>query len=135
LPDGRPGFVFNLFAPFEADTGALTTTATDRLRELGEILKQYPTGTLVVQGHTALAGDEAGRLRISRERAQVVADFLVAEGYATAARIEIQARGALDPLASNDTWAGRQQNRRVIIILREPSAGAQSGEGFFTDGE
>lgn len=136
LPDGRQGFAFNLTVPFEPDNSALSQAATGPLRELGEMLRQYPGSSVLIQGHAALAGSEEGRQWISRERAQIVADFLIAEGIAAADRIEIQGRGALDPLASNETWDGRQQNRRVtMIILQESFAGAQSGEGSFTDGE
>ncbi|MHC6203948.1 OmpA family protein [Breznakiellaceae bacterium SP9] len=118
LADGRRGYALPNLIPFLGDGSDLTQTARESLNVVGETLKQqYPNNRVLVQGHAAATGSAAGQQQISEERARNAADYLVAGGYITAGRLETQARGAGEPLASNDTWSGRQQNRRVNIIV------------------
>ncbi|WP_038078901.1 OmpA family protein, partial [Treponema primitia] len=91
LADGRRGFALRITVPFGADRSSLGPGVTGRLREIGETLKGYPENRVLIQGHTALAGTMAGRVRIAQERAQATADFLVAGGYVRRDQIELQA--------------------------------------------
>jgi outer membrane protein OmpA-like peptidoglycan-associated protein len=117
LADGRRGFALRITVPFGADVGSLGPGVTGRLREIGETLKGYPESRVLIQGHTALTGTMAGRVRIAQERTQAAAEFLVAGGYVRRDQIELQALGAEQPLDSNMTDAGWEKNRRVIIII------------------
>ncbi|EQD77955.1 OmpA/MotB domain-containing protein [mine drainage metagenome] len=68
-------------------------------------------------GYTDDTGSAAANLVLSRQRAQAVAQTLVAHGV-RASRIHVEGRGEADPIASNATPEGRARNRRVVVILR-----------------
>jgi outer membrane protein OmpA-like peptidoglycan-associated protein len=102
---------------FMPDSSALTSTEEQKLRDIAGILSQYPDRKILVGGHTALAGTEAMRLQISRDRARVVADFLVSLGVRRASDIVVRGYGASQPLGNNATAEGQAMNRRVEIIL------------------
>ena len=70
-----------------------------------------------VIGHTDSTGEAAYNLQLSQRRAQAVANILIAGGV-PAQRIAAGGQGETQPVASNDTAAGRAQNRRVEIIIR-----------------
>jgi outer membrane protein OmpA-like peptidoglycan-associated protein len=80
-----------------------------------------PAMRVRVIGHTDSTGTDAINNPLSRDRAESVRDYLVARGVA-APRIQVEGRGAREPVADNGTEAGRAQNRRVEIFLREPEA-------------
>ncbi|MHC6204138.1 OmpA family protein, partial [Breznakiellaceae bacterium SP9] len=117
LADGRRGYALPNTIPFLGDDPDLTQTARESLNAVGERLKQYPNNRVLIQGHAARTGPVSGQQRISEERARRAADYLIAGGYVTAERLEIQGLGADVPLAANDTRSGRQQNHRVNIIV------------------
>ncbi|MDR1058831.1 MAG: OmpA family protein [Treponema sp.] len=99
------------------DSAVLTRREQDKLREIAGILSPYPDRTILVGGHTALAGTEEMRLQISLQRAEAVADFLVSLGVRRADEIIVRGYGARQPLGDNISEAGRALNRRVEIIL------------------
>jgi len=84
-------------------------------------LKDDPKAQLSIIGHTDSTGSEAVNNPLSIERAQSVRDYLAARGVSPA-RIQIAGRGEREPIADNNTEAGRAKNRRVEIFLREPAA-------------
>jgi len=84
-------------------------------------LKDDPKAQLSIIGHTDSTGSEAVNNPLSIERAQSVRDYLAARGVSPA-RIQIAGRGEREPVADNNTEAGRAKNRRVEIFLREPAA-------------
>jgi OmpA-OmpF porin, OOP family len=69
-----------------------------------------------IEGHTDSIGAPAYNRRLSEQRAESVASWLIAHGVA-AGRLVIAGRGASQPVADNATAAGRQHNRRVEIIM------------------
>jgi outer membrane protein OmpA-like peptidoglycan-associated protein len=71
----------------------------------------------MVTGYTDSVGSDAYNLRLSERRANTVREALVAEGIA-ADRITTKGMGESNPVASNDTAAGRAQNRRVDIVAQ-----------------
>ena len=92
--------------------------------ELRSVLDQLAQGldanVLVrVIGHTDSTGGDAVTDPLSLRRAQTVRDYLDTRGVA-ADRMQIEGRGAREPVADNATEAGRAKNRRVEILLREP---------------
>jgi outer membrane protein OmpA-like peptidoglycan-associated protein len=101
---------------FMPDSVKLTVEEMIKLREIGAILARYP-GNILVGGHTAMAGTGEGRLQISTERAQAVADFLIALGSRSAEHITVRGYGAEWPLGDNATEEGQAINRRVEITL------------------
>jgi outer membrane protein OmpA-like peptidoglycan-associated protein len=102
---------------FMPDSVALMEAEKTKLWEIAAILTQYPSRKILVGGHTAMAGDEAGRVRISTERARTVADFLLALRVRRAEDITVRGYGASQPRGDNATEAGQTINRRVEIIL------------------
>lgn len=86
---------------------------------LDEIGRNLDAGVrLTVVGHTDSTGGDAVNDPLSRERAIAVRDYLAIRGVSTA-RVSVEGRGSHEPVASNDTDAGRAANRRVEIFLSE----------------
>ena len=79
-----------------------------------------PTMQVRVVGHTDSSGNDAINNPLSVERAQSVRDYLAGRGVAPS-RVDTSGMGARNPVADNGSDAGRAQNRRVEIFLREPA--------------
>jgi outer membrane protein OmpA-like peptidoglycan-associated protein len=86
-------------------------------------IKAQPGWLIVVAGHTDSTGDEARNLVLSRDRAGAVRDWMQQMGDLPDSCFAVQGHGAAQPVASNDTPAGRAANRRVDIRL-VPETGA-----------
>ncbi|WP_319558794.1 OmpA family protein [Marispirochaeta sp.] len=104
---------------FLPDSSRFVPGEEEKIRTVAEILKRYPDQDVLVAGHTALAGTAAGRERLSVERARVTARALIELGARREDQIVIRGMGAREPVAGNDTEAGRRLNRRVEITLLE----------------
>jgi outer membrane protein OmpA-like peptidoglycan-associated protein len=104
---------------FEAETARMLPGEERKLEQIAEILRRYQDRDILVGGHTALAGIEADRLTLSRERAAVVADYLIAQGVRSRDRIVVRGYGADRPVADNSSAEGMRRNRRVEITLLE----------------
>jgi outer membrane protein OmpA-like peptidoglycan-associated protein len=96
----------------------LSARGEQSLMKLADLLKRYPTSAVVVEGHTDSTGSSAGNLALSDRRAREVVGALVGMGV-EARRLEVQAHGQDDPVATNATAAGRQMNRRVELVFRD----------------
>lgn len=108
----------NLAAPVKFQTGsaALTTDGQQQLAAVVTAVKACPDTKLTVIGHTDNTGNDAINNPLSENRAKSVAAYLVSQGIAAAA-VNSQGAGASEPIASNDTEAGRAQNRRTEIMV------------------
>lgn len=104
---------------FQPDSATLLVSEKSKLDRIAEILKKYPERDIQVGGHTALAGTEEGRNKLSRDRAAAVAEYLIGAGARPAERVVVRGYGATKPLGDNGTEAGRKKNRRVEITLLE----------------
>lgn len=104
---------------FEPDSARLVPSELDKIARIAEILSGYPERDILVEGHTAFAGTEEGRRKLSVERAAAVADRLIGLGARTADRILVRGWGAERPIATNSTEAGKARNRRVEITILE----------------
>lgn len=104
---------------FLADSAILLTKEKEKLQQLAEILTDFPENDLLISGHTALAGSEDARMKLSQERAQAVANFLVSIGLKDAYHIFTQGFGAEKPIAPNDSEINKAKNRRVEITILE----------------
>jgi outer membrane protein OmpA-like peptidoglycan-associated protein len=92
--------------------------------KLAEFLKAYPKRAVLVEGHTDNIGDEEFNVKLSQQRADAVRDRLVAKGIA-AQRIRTKGYGPKFPIVDNNTAAGRQQNRRVEVVVLNEGASAE----------
>jgi len=79
-----------------------------------------PTMRVRIVGHTDSTGNDAINNPLSVDRAHSVRDYLAARGVSPT-RVETEGRGSREPVADNGSEAGRAQNRRVEIMLREPA--------------
>ena len=115
------GSTLNVVLPegvlFATDSAAVSGPAQVDLQAVARNLRQYPNSTVQVIGHTDSTGEAAYNLQLSQRRAQSVANILIAGGVQSQ-RIAAGGQGESQPVASNDTPAGRSQNRRVEIIIR-----------------
>ena len=104
---------------FLANSSELPEKEKLKVAEIAQILSSVPGRKILVGGHTALAGSVQERNRTSRERAQIVANYLVLFGARKANEIIVRGYGSDKPIADNDTQEGMALNRRVEITLLE----------------
>ena len=97
---------------FEFDSAKLTEEARRTLDRVAAGLKGQPSMRVEIAGHTDALGTEAYNLRLSRERATSVRNFLIDLGVA-ASPLDVKGYGESKPVADNETDAGRARNRRV----------------------
>ncbi|SFR37230.1 Thrombospondin type 3 repeat-containing protein [Robiginitalea myxolifaciens] len=101
---------------FDTGKASLKPESTSVFVDIIRILEEYPTANFTVEGHTDSVGSASLNQKLSEERANSVRDFLINEGI-DAARLTAVGYGEDRPIASNNTRAGRTQNRRVEINL------------------
>ncbi|SNR58522.1 OmpA family protein [Paracoccus sediminis] len=105
---------------FATDSAAVSGAAQNDLYAVARNLNQYPNSRVEVVGHTDSTGSAAYNADLSQRRAQSVAGILAAAGVSSG-RLIASGAGYSQPVASNDTAAGRAQNRRVEILIRPNS--------------
>ena len=104
---------------FESNAADLRADALQKLYVLVTYLKEHPDRNVLIEGHTDSIGTETYNLELSQRRATAVRTFLVRNGI-DPERLAARGYGQAQPVASNVTAAGRQENRRVeIVILHE----------------
>ncbi len=101
---------------FETGKADLLAGAMRSIDKLAVFLRENPDREVLVEGHTDSTGGEAYNLDLSRRRADAVRAALLARGIGYD-RITIRGYGESYPVASNSTGAGRQQNRRVEVVI------------------
>jgi outer membrane protein OmpA-like peptidoglycan-associated protein len=109
---------------FDSGQATLKPGAASTIDRLAAFLVQAPERSVAIEGHTDSMGSDAYNLSLSENRANSVKAALVAKGI-QAQRIVAVGKGEGVPVASNDNSSGRQQNRRVEIIVSNPPALAQ----------
>ena len=92
------------------------------LNNVAQTLQQYPSSYIDIIGHTDSTGEDAYNQRLSEARANAVAQYLISRGV-NPARIQSYGMGETRPVASNDTEAGRQANRRVELLITPATQG------------
>ena len=101
---------------FAQESDQLSNASRDNLRRLATSLEKYPNTRIMIVGHNDSEGGTERSLTMSERRAQAIANLLVEIGV-NRARITTLGRGDAEPIATNDTDAGRQWNRRVEIAI------------------
>lgn len=105
---------------FDFGSAVVRPAYRSTIASLSRSLQTYPDSTVIVTGHTDNVGSAEVNQRLSEQRAAAVAQLLIETGT-SAPRIRIVGRSFNDPIASNDTDAGRAANRRVVVTIRPNS--------------
>ena len=103
---------------FDTGSAAIKPPLRAVLDPFANSLRDDPTARLLIVGHTDNTGTDAVNDRLSLERAQSVKNYLVDRGV-RATTVQVAGRGEREPVADNNTEAGRAKNRRVEIFLGE----------------
>lgn len=101
---------------FNFDSSNLTTAAQGNLDKLATVLASNPDTNINIFGYTDSKGSSAYNMNLSSKRADAVKSYLAMKGIASS-RMITMGRGEMDPIATNDTDAGRAQNRRVEFAI------------------
>lgn len=101
---------------FETDSARITAQAQTNVDDLIQIMQAYPNLAIRIEGNTDSTGDDAINDPLSAQRAQAVKDALVKAGI-QASRVTTRELGDTKPVATNQTEAGRQKNRRIDIVV------------------
>jgi outer membrane protein OmpA-like peptidoglycan-associated protein len=101
---------------FDFNEASLKPGAKEKLAKVSGILLAYPTLRMSVEGHTDSVGSDDYNLKLSQRRADAVRDYLTSNGISSSV-VQAIGLGKADPVASNDDNAGRQQNRRVEMVV------------------
>lgn len=104
---------------FTTGSAELQSGAGDRLNKLISFLNEYPERLVLIEGHTDSMGTSEYNQGLSQRRSESVKYYLTQQGIATQ-RLSTSGMGEDQPIATNDSAAGRLQNRRVEIIIENP---------------
>ena len=111
---------------FDFNKYDLKAEAREKMAKVSGILLAYPGLKIQVEGHTDSIGTDEYNMKLSQERADSVRNYLVSQGV-SAPTITSVGLGKSNPVASNDTAAGRQQNRRVELVVSGQPIGIDGG--------
>lgn len=115
--DSARGLIVNMSdVLFDFNKATLRPEAREKLAKLSGIVLAYPSLRLALEGHTDSIGSDEYNQTLSEKRAFGVRDYLVAQGI-DGNSLTAVGMGKRDPIASNDTNEGRQQNRRVEMVV------------------
>ena len=126
--DSARGLIANMSdVLFRSGSFELLPGARERLAKVSGIVLAYPSLHVAIEGHTDSVGGDEYNQELSERRAQSVRDYFVQQGIPANA-IEARGFGKSEPIASNDTPEGRQQNRRVELVLSGDAIGGVGDE-------
>ena len=114
---------------FDTGKADLKPSARERLAKVAGILIAYPDIRVEIDGYTDSTGSLEFNERLSQQRADSVRSYLSSQGVNSSA-ITTQGFGPSQPIASNDTTSGRQQNRRVELVVSGSSIGQAVGQNM-----
>jgi outer membrane protein OmpA-like peptidoglycan-associated protein len=109
---------------FDVDKATLKPGAREKLAKISGILMAYPGLHMEIEGHTDSTGTDEYNQQLSERRAQSVQSYLVEQGIASEDILAIRGYGEAKPVATNDNSAGRQQNRRVELVVSGEAIGS-----------
>lgn len=101
---------------FDFDSDVVKGAAAENLSTLSNSLQKYPESELLIVGHTDSRGTDTYNMGLSDRRASSARSYLIAQGV-DPSRIRTAGRGEAEPVASNETDAGRALNRRVEVAI------------------
>ena len=126
--DTARGLVVNMSdVLFDSGKFTLRPLAREKLAKISGIVLAYPSLRLAIEGNTDSIGSEQFNQVLSEQRAQGVRSYLTQQGV-PASSTSAQGFGKNQPIASNDTADGRQQNRRVELVVSGDVIGSEIGK-------
>ena len=114
--DGSVGLIMPGNITFDTNKSNIKPNFYSTLDKVAQTLTQDNKSGILVTGYTDNTGNDSINIPLSQARAQSVASYLASRGVSTS-RINVQGQGAANPIASNATAEGREQNRRVEISI------------------
>ncbi len=130
--DSARGLIANMSdVLFKSGSFELLPGARERLAKVSGIVLAYPTLRLQIEGHTDAIGSDDYNQQLSEARAEAVRQYLIQQGIAQG-QITARGLGKTQPIASNDTPEGRQQNRRVELVLSGDAIGDNTSASLST---
>ena len=125
--DSARGLIVNMSdVLFDFNQSTLKPGAREKLAKVSGILLAYPGLKLAIEGHTDSIGTDEYNMTLSQKRADSVRDYLVGQGINNS-NLSATGMGKANPVASNDNAAGRQQNRRVEMVVSGEVIGQSVG--------
>jgi len=101
---------------FDVNSATIKPESYGTLKEMADVLKEYPDLKVKIVGHTDADGKDADNLDLSKRRAASVKESLTKDFSIDASRMETDGKGESEPIDKNDTPAGKANNRRVEFI-------------------
>jgi outer membrane protein OmpA-like peptidoglycan-associated protein len=101
---------------YDFDSDRIRSESANNLKNLAKSLDKYPNTDLLIVGHTDATGTDSYNQGLSERRAAAAATYLKSQGVASG-RLRTSGRGESEPIASNETEAGQQANRRVEVAI------------------
>jgi outer membrane protein OmpA-like peptidoglycan-associated protein len=102
---------------FDSNSADVRSSEYGKIQEVTDFLRQYPTTSAVLEGHTDSSGAAAYNQQLSERRARAVYNYLVNQANVAAGRLSFVGFGEANPIASNETAEGKQTNRRVSAVV------------------
>ncbi|OTG81097.1 OmpA family protein [Acinetobacter sp. ANC 4648] len=115
-PDGSVGLIMPGNITFDTNQSNIKSNFYSTLNKVAQTLTEDNKSAILVTGYTDSTGNDSINIPLSQARAQSVANYLTSQGVPRS-RINAQGHGSANPIASNATPAGREQNRRVEISI------------------
>ena len=115
-PDGSVGLIMPGSITFDTNKSNIKPNFYSTLNKVAQTLAEDNKSAIIVTGYTDNTGNDSINIPLSQARAQSVKNYLAGQGI-SGSRIDAQGLGSANPIASNTTPAGREQNRRVEISI------------------
>jgi outer membrane protein OmpA-like peptidoglycan-associated protein len=125
--DTARGLIVNMSdVLFDTAKFSLRPLAREKLAKVAGIVSGHPGLRLAVEGHTDSVGGDEYNQQLSEQRGEAVREYLTQQGMPTSS-VTARGFGKTQPVASNDTATGRQQNRRVELVISGEVIGTEIG--------
>lgn len=116
--DGSVGLVMPGNITFATNSATISPSFYTTLNKVAQTLTEDNKSAILVTGYTDSTGNDSINIPLSQNRANSVARYLIQKGVPSS-RVNAEGQGSANPIASNSTEAGKQQNRRVEISIYE----------------
>lgn len=106
-----------LHVEFDLNKATVKPEYSDQIKKVADFMKKYPETEALLVGHTCSLGSEEYNLKLSERRANAVRNYLVNKFGIAPSRLKTHGAGESEPIADNNTEAGREKNRRVMAVI------------------